>query len=293
MIRYARKANRRMSDRLLRVTVLALAATTAIVVLMITVYLALEGSPLILRGEWTAFFLDDSWHPREGEFGVAPMLAGTLIVTLLAMLFATPLGLAAAVFMRYYAPAPVAKNYRRLLELMSGIPSVVFGFWGLIVVVPWIAEWSGPGASVLAGGVVLGLMILPLVALSSDSSLSQVPRQYWLAGTALGLGRWALVRKVMVPAAASGIVAGMILQTGRALGETMAVLMVTGNVVQVPASVFEPVRALTSNIALEMAYATGSHRTALFVSGLVLLLMTVGLVGLSALAQRRLRHYGG
>jgi phosphate transport system permease protein len=281
----------RAGDLLVQSLVLFLAGVAAAIVVVIGVYLFLESAPLLTGTGLLGFFRDQRWYPLEGEFGMAAMLAGTLSVTALAMLLAAPVGIAAAVFIRYYAPPAVARFYRRLLELLSGIPSVVFGFWGLVVLVPLIAKLEGPGASVLAGGLVLGLMILPLVSLSTDSSLAQVPRQYWVAGTALGLGRWAIVRKVMIPAAASGILAGMVLQTGRALGETMAVLMVTGNVVQLPASVFEPVRALTSNIALEMAYATGDHRTALFVSGLILLLMAVGLVALAALIQRRLRRY--
>lgn len=272
--------------------VLLLAGVAAAIVVVIGVYLFLESAPLLTGGSLPGFFRDQRWYPLEGEFGMAAMLAGTLSVTALAMLLAAPVGIAAAVFMRYYAPPAFASFYRRLLELLSGIPSVVFGFWGLIVLVPLIAKLEGPGASVLAGGLILGLMILPLVSLSTDSSLAQVPRSYWLAGAALGLGRWAIVRKVMIPSAASGILAGMVLQTGRALGETMAVLMVTGNVVQLPNSVFEPVRALTSNIALEMAYATGDHRTALFVSGLILLVMTAGLVAVAAVIQRKLKRYG-
>jgi phosphate transport system permease protein len=282
----------RATDLFVQSAVLLFAGVAAAIVVIIGVYLFLESAPLLTGTGIPGFFLDRRWYPLEGEFGMAAMLAGTLSVTALAMLLAAPVGIAAAVFMRYYAPPAFASFYRRLLELLSGIPSVVFGFWGLIVLVPLIAKLDGPGASVLAGGLVLGLMILPLVSLSTDSSLAQVPRSHWLAGTALGLGRWAIVRKVMIPSAASGILAGMVLQTGRALGETMAVLMVTGNVVQLPASVFEPVRALTSNIALEMAYATGDHRTALFVSGLILLVMTAGLVAVAAVIQRRLKRYG-
>lgn len=280
---------RALTDRGLAALVLVLAVVAMLVSATIFAYLVKESWPLLANGGWLDFLRAERWSPGSGEYGLSAMLAGSLLVTALAMVWATPVAIAAAIFIRYYAPAPVGRFYRRLLELLAGVPSVVFGFWGLVALVPWIAQWQAPGVSLLAGALVLGLMILPLVALATDASLGQVPQGYWQGGKALGLTRWAIVRRLMVPEAAPGILAGLVLQTGRALGETMAVLMVTGNVVQVPDSVFEPVRALTSNIVLEMAYATGDHRTALFVSGLTLMLATVLLVGLSYWLRRRYR----
>ena len=169
------------------------------------------------------------------------------------------------------------------------MPSVVFGFWGLLVLVPWIARLAPPGASVLAGMLVLALMILPLVALTADAALAQVPQQYLRGAAAMGLSRWGTIRKITLPVAMPGILSGVVLQTGRALGETMAVLMVSGNVVQVPSSWFQPVRTLTANIALEMSYAVDQHRTALFVSGLLLLILTIVLVVIAD-RFRRIRH---
>ncbi len=217
------------------------------------------------------------------------MLLGSLYVAAGAVLLATPLGIAVALFGRFYAPAVLAQGYRGLMELLAGIPSVVFGFWGLMVIVPAIGRWVPPGASVLAGVLVLALMILPLVALTADAALAKVPVHYLRSATALGVSRWGMIRRIALPVALPGILSGVVLQSGRALGETMAVLMVCGNVVQLPGSWFEPVRTLTANIALEMAYATGTHRTALFVSGLLLLLLTIALVGLAE-RFRRLRH---
>lgn len=278
------------ADRWLAGILLIMAAAVGLLVLVILIFLLEESWPLLSAGGWLHFLTDAAWSPLQGQYDLLPMLAGSLLVTLLAMLLATPVGIASGIFLRYYAPRVWSSGYRRLLELLSGIPSVVFGFWGLMVLVPLLNQWQPPGASLLAGALVLGLMILPLVALTTDASLGQVPREHWQAAQALGLHRWASIRRVVLPVAMPGILAGAILQTGRALGETMAVLMVTGNVVQFPAGVFDPVRALTSNIALEMAYATGDHRTALFVSGLVLLLATLLLVLLASSLRSRPIH---
>ena len=174
---------------------------------------------------------------------------------------------------------PVAVDHRPcLIELLAGIPSVVYGFWGLVVLVPLIGRIQPPGTSLLAGIAILTIMILPTIALMADASLAKVPPEYLRGAAALGLSRWATIRSIVFPAAKSGLFTGVILETGRAIGETMAILMVCGNVVQTPKSLFDPIRTLTANIALEMAYATGDHRSALFVSGLVLMALIVALV---------------
>ena len=168
-----------------------------------------------------------------------------------------------------------------MLELLAGIPSVVYGLWGLVVLVPIIQGWQPPGASVLAGILVLALMIVPTVALFADAALRQVPMHLISAAAALGMRRWTITTKVMLPAARHGIGAGVMLAFGRALGETLAMVMVCGNIVQVPASLFDPVRTLTANIALEMAYAQGAQRSALFASGLALLALVILTSGLA------------
>jgi len=206
------------------------------------------------------------------------MLWGTLFVTAGSVLIAAPLGIGSAIFCHYYAPPMIAALYRRLIELLAGIPSVVYGFWGLVVLVPLIGRLHPPGTSLLAGIAILTLMILPTIALTADASFSKVPPEYLQGAAALGLSPWVTIRGVAIPAAQSGLLTGLILGTGRAIGETMAVLMVCGNVVQTPKSLFDPVRTLTANIALEMAYAMGNHRSALFVSGLLLMAIIVILV---------------
>ncbi|MEP0810470.1 phosphate ABC transporter permease subunit PstC [Coleofasciculus sp. FACHB-SPT9] len=255
-----------------------MAIISGAIALLILLFLIWETLPILQNIGLTRFFKDPSWHPVSEEFNLMPMLWGSLFVTAGSVLIATPLGILSAVFCHYYAPPALAKIYRGLIELLAGIPSVVYGFWGLVVLVPIIGRMHPPGPSLLAGILILTLMILPTIALVADATFANVPADYLRGAAALGLGRWAMVRSVVFPAAKSGLLTGIILETGRAIGETMAVLMVCGNVVQVPKGVFEPVRTLTANIALEMAYAVGNHRAALFVSGLTLMAMIVVLV---------------
>ncbi len=239
------------------------------------------------------FVSDDGWHPTEGEFGLLPMVVASLWLMTGAVVLATPIGLVCAVFCRWYAPAPVASLFRRVIELLAGIPSVVYGFWGLVTLVPLVAKLHPPGASLLTGVLILTIMVVPTVALLSEAALASLPSAYERGAAALGLGRWATLRRVVLPAARPGVATAVLLAAGRAIGETMAVLMVCGNVVQMPTSALDPVRALTSNIALEMAYAMSGHRAVLFVSGAVLLGIVVALVGLAECISRGdLRHVG-
>lgn len=247
------------------------------IVVLIVAFLVLEALPALHHVGLLRFFTDPSWHPAEGFYNFTPILWGTLFATAGSVLIATPLGILSAVFCHYYASLPLARHYRRLIELLAGIPSVVYGFWGLVVLVPLIAGIQPPGPSLLAGILILTITILPTIALMADASLANVPQQYLRGAAALGLTRWATIRGVVFPAAQSGLFTGVILETGRAIGETMAILMVSGNVVRTPSSVFDPIRTLTANIALEMAYALGDHRAALFVSGLLLMAIIIAL----------------
>lgn len=177
-----------------------------------------------------------------------------------------------------------------MVALLAGIPSVVFGLWGLKTVVPLISEWQPPGTSALAAMVVLALMVLPTITLTSEAAIASIPKSWLLGAQALGLCRSSIIIGVALPAAKSGIFNGILLAMARAMGETMAVMMVAGNVVQVPGSVFDSVRVLTANIALEMAYATGEHRASLFASGLLLTAFVVVLALLAARDQRGVKH---
>ncbi|HEU5407027.1 MAG TPA: phosphate ABC transporter permease subunit PstC [Nitrospira sp.] len=279
------------TDKLLCWVLRGTAAIAGTIVMLIVVFLIVEALPALYDVGLLQFFTDPSWHPAEGFYNLTPMLWGTLFAMTGSVLIATPLGILSAVFCHYYAPLALALPYRRMIELLAGIPSVVYGFWGLVVLVPLIAEIQPPGPSLLAGILILTIMILPTIALMADASLANVPQQYIRGAAALGLPQWATIRGVVFPAAKSGLFTGVILETGRAIGETMAILMVCGNVVQIPSSIFDPIRTLTANIALEMAYALGDHRAALFVSGLVLMAMIVALV-LAAEWISRGRVYG-
>jgi phosphate transport system permease protein len=207
-----------------------------------------------------------------------------------ALVLAGGLGILSAVWLHFYAPSWLARSFRGLIDLMAGVPSVVYGLWGLEVLVPLIARISPPGPSLLAGIVILTMMIVPTVVLLADAALMAVPRDSLAAAAALGLSRETTAFRVAVPAARSGLGTALLLGLARALGETMAVVMVCGNVVRLPASVFDPVRTLTATIALEMGYARGDHRSALFVCGLVLLGTVAGIIALAEFISRRRRH---
>ncbi len=273
-------------DRWLRRALVVLAIPSAFATVTIFLFLVSESLPVLREVSWLRFVTDDGWYPTQGQYNFTPIILGSLAVTVGAVVLATPLGFGCVLFLNFYGPTRLRFLLRRIIELLAAIPSIVFGFWGLVVLVPMIARWQPPGASLLAAILVLAIMILPTFVLAADAAVRTVPPSYLESAAALGLSRAAVVRRIVLPLAGPGMAAGLVLQTGRALGETMAVLLVCGNIVQVPSSLFDPVRTLTANIALEMAYAMGTHRSSLFLSGLVLLVITAGLV----LAASRLRE---
>lgn len=257
------------ADRWLEPLLHVMAIGTALLLALIIAFLFLESWPALAHGHWQRFFAP-GWFPGSGEYNLWPMLVATVLATVGALVLAVPLGIAGAVFAQYVAPAWLARPWRALAALLAGIPSVVYGLWGLTTLVPLIAVWAPPGASLLAATLILAMMILPTVLLTADAALAAVPAHTLQGASALGLSLTATVVRVALPAARRGIAGGILLAAVRAAGETMAVLMVAGNVVQIPASVFDPIRVLTANMALEMAYATDHHRAALFVSGVLL-----------------------
>lgn len=250
-------------------------------------FLIRESLPVFANTSIDHFLFDDGWYPLENRYGMLPMVWASLACSFGAILLAAPLGIVLGVFQVFYAPKALAKAQKLLIALLAGIPSVVFGLWGLTVIVPIIAAWQPPGTSLFAAIIVLALMILPTVALTCVSALEAVPKHWLNAALALGMTRKGQVLGVALPAAKNGIISGVLLAVARALGETMAVLMVAGNVVQTPHSLFDSVRVLTANIALEMAYATGAHRSALFVSGLLLACLVLLLAGYSARQHKK------
>lgn len=277
-------------DRLLSWLLGALATICGTVLLLIILFLAKEAAPLLSTTGWTLFFSSDSWYPLENRFGLLPMLWASIAIMAGAIVLATPLGIAAGIFDVFYAGTASRRVYRLIIGLLAGIPSVIIGLWGLTRLVPVIANLQPPGTSLVAAIIVLAIMILPTVAVTASAALASVPASLLAGAAALGMSRKSQIVAIAIPAARSGIISGILLAMARALGETMAVLMVAGNVVQNPTGLIEPVRALTANIALEMAYATGTHRASLFASGLLLTMLILLLAWLAIKARGAVHH---
>ncbi len=263
------------SDRILLWILRTSAVAAGLVTLLIFAFLIRESWPLLTQGSWFRFFTDDLWLPSARQFNLIPILAGTLLTASGALLLAAPCGILSGLFSAIYAGPKLSAFYGRIVELLAGIPSVVYGFWGLTTVVPIINEVNPPGASLLAASIVLAIMIMPTLALSAHASFRSIPGALLNSAYSLGLGPWGILRTAIFPSSQGALLSGIVVQSGRAVGETMAVMMVCGNIVQLPSSVFDPIRTLTTNIALEMAYAMGDHRSALFLTGLLLLTATL------------------
>lgn len=255
--------------------------------LLIGVFILKEGVPFLFKVGVRDFLFGTEWRPGEKHFGIYPMVVSSLWVTFGAMLIGAPLGVAGAISLNEFMPKTVMKIVKPTIELLAGIPSVVYGFIGVMVLAPLIrAHFGGPGLSILAASIILGIMVLPTVISISTDALGAVPNTYREAALALGATQWQSVHMVTIKAARSGIVASIILAMGRALGETMAVIMVAGNAVRIPHTPLDSVRTLTANIAMEMGTATGLHREALFATGVVLLCVIMLLNGIAISAVR-------
>ena len=259
------------SEQIVRRALMLVAFSALASLLLIAVFILKEGVPFLFKYGLGSFLFGSTWDPQAGQFGIYPMIVASLWVTLGAMAIGAPLGIAGAIFLNEFVPRSVLRVVKPTIELLAGIPSVVYGFLGVMVLAPFIrAHLGGPGLSVLAASVILGIMVLPTVISISTDAIGAVPNSYREGALALGATRWQSVYMVTLKAARSGIIASIILAMGRALGETMAVIMVVGNAVKVPHSALDSARTLTANIALEMGYATGLHREALFATGVVL-----------------------
>jgi phosphate ABC transporter permease protein PstC len=278
-----------LPDKVVERALLLLALSSIAVLASITFFILREGAPLVYKVGLANFFGTD-WHPTGGRFGITLMIVGSAAVTGGALAVGVPLGIACAIVLGEMAPAPVRRVLKPAIEILAGIPSVVYGFMGIVVVLPWIREHlGGPGASGLAASVILGVMILPTIIAISLDALQAVPRSYREGSLAMGATGWQTIWRIVLPAARSGMVAAVILGMGRAIGETMAVVMVAGNAVQLPHSPLDPLRTLTANLALEMGYAAADHRAALFATAIVLFVIIVALNGVAGLARGRAR----
>ena len=259
-------------------------------------FLFSNGIPAMKEIGFGKFLTGQMWRPKNQIFGIFPMIIGSLYVTAGAILFGVPVGILTSVFMAHYCPKKIYRPLKAATELLAGIPSVVYGFFGLVVLVPWIREmgrglgFGGNGSSILTASLLLGMMILPTIIGVTESAIRAVPAQYYEGAVALGATHERAIFRVILPAAKSGVVAGIVLGIGRAIGETMAVIMVAGNQARMPAGIFRGIRTLTANIVIEMGYATDLHREALIATGVVLFVFILLINFSVALLNRRGSH---
>lgn len=258
-------------EKIMEIVFLLAACVSILAVALICVFLFANGVPAMKEIGFANFLLGTEWRPGNDIYGIFPMIVGSIYVTAGAIVIGVPIGLLTAVFMARYCPARIYKIVKPAVELLAGIPSVVYGFFGMVVIVPFIrSSVGGNGSSILSASILLGMMILPTIISQSEASIRAVPNSYYEGSLALGATHERSVFCSILPAAKSGILAGIILGVGRAIGETMAVIMVAGNQARMPQGILQGVRTLTANIVIEMGYAEGLHREALIATGVVL-----------------------
>ncbi|MGN0625555.1 MAG: phosphate ABC transporter permease subunit PstC [Oscillospiraceae bacterium] len=265
------------------------ACASILAVALICLFLFANGLPAIGEIGIFDFLLGKVWKPGNDLYGILPMILGSIYVTAGAIVVGVPIGILTAVFMAKFCPKGLYRFLKPAVELLAGIPSVVYGFFGLVVIVPMIRNLfpNSKGTSMLAASLLLGIMILPTIIGVSESAIRAVPETYYEGGLALGASHERSVFFATLPAAKSGILAGVILGIGRAIGETMAVIMVAGNQPRMPAGLLKGVRTLTSNIVMEMGYAADLHREALIATAVVLFVFILLINLLFSVLKRR------
>ena len=258
-------------EKIMQLVFLAAACASIALVAMICFFLFANGLPTIGKIGISDFLLGQKWRPNNDIYGILPMIMGSIYVTLGACITGVPIGILTAIFMARFCPAGAYEVLKPAVELLAGIPSVIYGFFGLVVLVPFIRDtFGGTGSSMLTASLLLGMMILPTLISVAEAALRAVPDSYYEGALALGAGHVRSVFFTVVPAAKSGIMAAIILGVGRAIGETMAVIMVAGNQARMPQGLLEGVRTMTTNIVIEMGYAADLHRDALIATAVVL-----------------------
>ena len=261
----------KVKEGIMHALFLICACVSILAVVLICVYLFASGVPAIGEIGVTDFLFGTKWKPSSGYYGIFPMIIGSILVTGIAVVIGVPIGILCAVFMSHYCPKKLYRFVKPAINLLAGIPSIVYGFFGLVVIVTIMKElFGGSGKSLLTAGILLGIMILPTVIKTTESSLNAVPKSYYEGALALGATHERSVFFASLPAAKSGIFAAIILGVGRAIGETMAVILVAGNQTVIPKSITSGIRTMTSNIVMEMGYAGGLHRETLIATGVVL-----------------------
>ncbi|MDD6644977.1 MAG: phosphate ABC transporter permease subunit PstC [Oscillospiraceae bacterium] len=261
----------KIREKLMKIVFLLCACISIIAVVIICLFIFANGVPAVGKIGFFDFVFGTHWKPSSGEFGIFPMIVASIYVTGGAIIIGVPIGLLTAVFLAKYCPKRLYKVIKPLINLLASIPSIVYGFFCLVVVVPIIQELTNTsGKGILTASILLGIMILPTIINTAESSIRAVPDMYYEGALALGATKERSIFKTVIPAAKSGIMSGIILGIGRAIGETMAVVMIAGNTPIMPRGITSSVRTLTSNIVMEMAYSSGLHQKALIATAMVL-----------------------
>lgn len=277
-----------MKEKVMKVVFLMTACVSILAVALICLFLFVNGVPAIQKIGLFEFLGGTTWKASSDKFGILPMILGSVYVTAGALVIGVPIGILTAAFLARFCPKRLYKPLKAGVDLLAGIPSVVYGFFGLCVLVPLTQDlFGGSGSSILTASVLLGIMILPTIIETSESALQAVPNKYYEGALALGATHERSVYRTIVPAAKSGITAGVILGVGRAIGETMAVIMVAGNQARIPTSILKGVRTMTANIVIEMGYATDFHREALIATGVVLFIFILIINLLFSILKRK------
>ena len=252
------------------------ACVSVVIVMMICAFLFAKGLPTMVEIGVGDFLLGTKWKPSIDVYGIMPMILGSFYVTVGALVIGVPVGILTAIFMAYFCPEKLYGILKPAVELLAGIPSVVYGFFGLVMLVPLVRDnFGGTGFGILTASILLGIMLLPTVISVAEAALRAVPKSYYEGALALGADHTHSVFSIIVPAAKSGIFAAIVLGIGRAIGETMAVIMVAGNQARIPQSLLDGVRTMTANIVIEMGYAADLHRDALIATAVVLFIFIV------------------
>ncbi|MDD5287780.1 MAG: phosphate ABC transporter permease subunit PstC [Dehalococcoidales bacterium] len=281
------KSSRYFADHVARYTMLICGVSSFAILLAIAVFIVVKGLPAFREVNPFEFLFGTVWRPGSGQYGILAMIIGSIAVTFGALLIAIPLGIACAILLSEIAPFRIRQLLRPAVELLVGIPSVVYGLVGLVILVPAISRIGGSGFSLLAASIVLAVMVMPTIISISEDSLRAVPSIHKEGALALGATHWQTIWRVLLPSAKSGIIASIVLAMGRAIGETMAMIMVIGNAIKIPTSILDPGRTLTGNIAVEINYASGTHASALFATGIVLFIFIAVLNSIVALIFKR------
>ena len=274
---------------LMRILFAVAAAVFIVVVLVICVYLFVSAVPTISEIGWIDFLFGDRWLPSSGYYGVGTLVVGTACATAGALVVGVPIGLLVAVFMAFYCPKPLYSFLKPLTNILAGIPSIVYGYFGLQLIVPMVQQMfhAASGTTLLTTAIVLGIMIMPTIISITENSLRAVPKSYYEGTIALGATKERAIFRTIFPAAKSGVMTSIILGLGRAFGETAAVVFICGNSAQFPTSLLDPIRTLSSNIALEMGYARHLHREALIACAVVLFVFILLITLLVMLLRRK------